>query len=50
MVSGKGSMFLYKYDFGDGWEHEDMLEWLGGDFDAEEFDLEAINQALKLIK
>ena len=24
-------------------EHEDMLEWLGGEFDPEEFDLEEIN-------
>ena len=28
-------------------EHEDMLEWLGGGFDPEAFDLDAINQALK---
>ena len=26
--------------------HEDMLEWLGGEFDPEEFDLEEINQDL----
>ena len=24
-------------------DHEDMLEWLGGEFDPEEFDLEQIN-------
>jgi len=102
MVSGKGSRFVYEYDFGDGWEHEirvekilpleagvyyplclaskraclpedcggiggchglvraiqdpehpdheDMLEWLGGDFDTEKFALEAINQELKLVQ
>jgi hypothetical protein len=27
-------------------EHEDMLEWLGGEFDPEEFDLEEINEDL----
>ena len=27
-------------------DHEDMLEWLGGDFDPDEFDLEEINEDL----
>ncbi len=27
-------------------EHEDMLEWVGGAFDAEEFDLDFINEEL----
>jgi len=27
-------------------DHEDMLEWLGGEFDPEEFDLEGINKYL----
>ncbi len=27
-------------------EHEEMLEWLGGEFDPEEFDLEEINEDL----
>jgi Plasmid pRiA4b ORF-3-like protein len=27
-------------------EHEEMLEWLGGEFDPEEFDLEEINEEL----
>ena len=27
-------------------DHENMLEWLGGEFDPEEFDLEAINEDL----
>ena len=27
-------------------DHDDMLEWLGGEFDPEEFDLEAINEDL----
>jgi hypothetical protein len=24
-------------------EHEEMLEWVGGDFDPEEFDVEVVN-------
>ncbi|GAB4440911.1 MAG: hypothetical protein Kow0031_22850 [Anaerolineae bacterium] len=28
-------------------EHEDMLDWLGDDFDPEAFDLEGINDALQ---
>lgn len=28
-------------------EHEDMLEWVGGSFDPEEFDLDAINGILQ---
>ncbi len=28
-------------------EHEEMLEWIGGDFDPEEFDLEYVNEILK---
>jgi hypothetical protein len=31
-------------------EHEDYLEWIGDDFDPEEFDLEEINQGLKYLK
>ena len=27
-------------------EHEEMVEWVGGEFDSEEFDLAAVNQAL----
>ena len=27
-------------------EHEDMSEWIGGEFDAEAFDVEAINKQL----
>jgi len=27
-------------------DHEDMLQWLGGEFDPEEFDLEEINEEL----
>ena len=30
-------------------EHEDYLEWIGGEFDPEAFDLEAINAALRRI-
>ncbi|MCL5962566.1 MAG: plasmid pRiA4b ORF-3 family protein [Chloroflexi bacterium] len=28
-------------------EHEEMLEWVGGDFDPEAFDISGINQGLK---
>jgi hypothetical protein len=28
-------------------EHEEMLDWLGDDFDPEAFDLDAINRELK---
>lgn len=28
-------------------EHEEMLEWVGGDFDPIEFDLDEVNKALK---
>jgi len=30
-------------------EHEEMLEWLGGSFDPEEFDVDIVNQRLKTI-
>ena len=29
-------------------EHDSMLEWVGGGFDAEAFDLAAVNRALAL--
>ena len=31
-------------------DHEDMLEWVGGEFDPEFFDLDEINEELKAIK
>jgi hypothetical protein len=31
-------------------EHDEMLEWVGGEFDPEAFDLDGINQALRLIR
>lgn len=31
-------------------EHQEMLEWVGGQFDAEEFDLEEANRQLKRIR
>ncbi len=31
-------------------EHAEMLEWIGGEFDAEAFDLKAVNQSLKSIR
>jgi hypothetical protein len=30
-------------------EHEDMLEWVGGEFDSEEFDMKYVNERLKKI-
>ncbi|MEW6750870.1 MAG: plasmid pRiA4b ORF-3 family protein [Candidatus Latescibacterota bacterium] len=98
VVSGQKDRFVYEYDFGDGWEHEvlvekvlerevqrrypvcitgrracppedcggawgyaqlleairdpehpehgEMLEWVGEEFDPEEFDAEAVNRFL----
>lgn len=31
-------------------EHEDMMEWMGGPFDPDEFDLEEVNKRLKKIR
>ena len=31
-------------------EHDDMLEWIGGEFDPEAFDLDGVNQALRSIR
>ena len=31
-------------------EHDDMLEWLGGEFDAEKLNLELVNENLKQIR
>ncbi len=31
-------------------QHEDMLEWIGGSFDPEAFDLDEINRELKGIR
>lgn len=31
-------------------EHEDLLEWIGGEFDPEAFDLEGVNALLKRVK
>ena len=31
-------------------EHEDMVEWIGGHFDQEEFDLDEINEQLRKIR
>ena len=28
-------------------EYDDMLEWVGGDFDPEVFDMEEVNKRLK---
>lgn len=102
VAAAPGRKFIYEYDFGDGWEHqiivekilppepgqryplclqgkracppedcggvwgyadlleiiqdpeheehEEMLEWLGGEFDPEAFDLEEINQALQRLR
>jgi len=31
-------------------EHEDMVEWVGGEFDPEAFNIEEINENLKQIR
>jgi hypothetical protein len=31
-------------------QYEEMMDWLGGEFDPESFDLDSINQILKSIK
>lgn len=31
-------------------EHEDLVEWIGGEFDAEAFDLEEVNAALRALR
>jgi hypothetical protein len=31
-------------------EHRDMLDWIGGDFDPEEFDIAAVNRELKRLR
>jgi hypothetical protein len=31
-------------------EHEDYLEWIGGEFDPEEFDLDAVNAVLRAVR
>lgn len=31
-------------------EHEEMLDWIGGEFDPEAFDLAAVNRKLRLLK
>ena len=31
-------------------EHEDMLEWIGGEFDPEAFDLDEVNEALRHVR
>jgi hypothetical protein len=31
-------------------DHEDMMEWIGGSFDPEEFDLDLVNEQLRKIK
>ncbi len=31
-------------------EHNDMVEWVGGNFDSEAFDLEKVNRALRRLK
>ncbi|MDH7484783.1 MAG: plasmid pRiA4b ORF-3 family protein [Anaerolineae bacterium] len=31
-------------------EHDEYLEWIGGEFDPEEFDLDEVNQALRTLR
>lgn len=44
------SHFLDAIQHEDHPEHDDYREWIGGDFDPEVFDLEAVNQELKHIR
>ena len=44
------SEFLEAIENVDHPEHDDMLEWIGGEFDPEEFDVNSINKGLKYIK
>ena len=30
--------------------HEEMLEWIGGEFDPEKFDLDAVNRELRRLR
>ena len=30
--------------------HEEMLEWVGGEFDPEAFDIEAVNKELTTVR
>ena len=30
-------------------EHDEMLEWVGGEFDPEEFDVKAVNKAIRKV-
>lgn len=42
--------FLQALNDPDHAEHEDYLEWIGDDFDPEEFDLDSINEGLRRVK
>lgn len=42
--------FLQVIQDADDPEHEDLLEWIGGEFDPEAFDLEGVNALLRRVK
>lgn len=43
-------MFLEAIQDPDHPEHEDYLEWVGGEFDPEAFDLDEVNEALRALR
>jgi hypothetical protein len=43
-------MFLEAIQDPDHPEHEDYLEWVGGDFDLAAFDLDEANEALRALR
>jgi len=51
-VGGLGGyyMFLEAIRDPDHPEHEDFLEWIGGEFDPEAFDLENVNRGLQVLQ
>ena len=49
MAFGGYSEFLEAIEDVNHPEHDDMLEWVGEEFDPETFDIDSINQGLKYI-
>ncbi|MFP2957687.1 IS1096 element passenger TnpR family protein [Myxococcus sp. 1LA] len=45
-----GWAHCHMHVFEDTSRHEDMLEWLGGSFDPEAFDLKAADRAVRAVK
>jgi hypothetical protein len=48
-ANGQRCTLKYTYDFGDCWEHEEYastLQWLGGWFDPDEFDVSTATKSM----